>query len=75
MNSPREPDAIREAVGAAEDAWRRSPSGTGVPAAIVAFLRGAANVHAGCYSGMDPRGTLKHLAAAVERAAKEAGDG
>jgi hypothetical protein len=87
----REPDAIREAVGAGVRAFCGTLSNPdtrdvacarpcqlcreGAPAAIVAFLRAAADVHAGCYSGMDPRGTLKHLAAAVDRAAKEAGDG
>ena len=32
-------DPVRVALRAAEDAWRYSPGGTGVPAAIAAFLR------------------------------------
>jgi hypothetical protein len=40
-------------------------------AAIAAFLRRAADVHAGCYVGMEIREALRHLAAAVEAAAHE----
>jgi hypothetical protein len=65
----REPDAIREAVGAAEDAWRHSPGGTGVPAAIVAFLRRLPKPGA-----LIAMRDVVSLANEVERAAKEAGD-
>jgi hypothetical protein len=33
------PEAVRAALEAGEAAWRRSHRGTGVPAAIAAFLR------------------------------------
>ena len=42
-------------------------------AAIVAFLSRVADVHAGAYAGMDARGVLKHLAAAVAAAAGKDG--
>ena len=39
---------VRDALNKADAAWRYSPSGTGVPAAVAAFLRQAADVRNAC---------------------------
>lgn len=65
--------ALRAAVDADQEACGISPNDLDaahdaprVAAVVAAFLRSAADTHAGCFGTMEPREALKFLAAEVE---------
>ena len=58
------PEAVRAALEVGEAAWRRSHRGTGVPAAIAAFLRALPTGNG--YSPHDLAELLREIIAEIE---------